>query len=245
MLNLVIVSLRCRFRLGIDFVFQSYKLLLTEEDFWVFFRFFFFPDMLFSFKFFLSVILFVPVVVIAANQTTKTPAANSPSDYVIQPSDLISVQIFQEEDLKREVRVSQEYSVTLPLIGKVYVKGKTVHQAEAMIRELYDHDYLVNPQVNLVVVDYAKRSVNILGAVGTPGVVLFPQEQGLTLVDAISRAGGFNRLADRKKVKLTRTIADGKAETYIIDVDALIVGKSSNQWLLLVNDVIYVPESIL
>lgn len=186
-----------------------------------------------------------PLVVIAADQSVKTSLLNSSSDYVIQPSDLISVQIFQEEDLKREVRVSQEYSVTLPLIGKVYVKGKTVHQAESMIRELYDHDYLVNPQVNLVVVDYAKRSVNILGAVGSPGVVLFPQEQGLTLVDAISRAGGFNRLADRKKVKLTRTNSDGKAETYIIDVDALIVGKSSNQWLLLVNDVIYVPESIL
>ena len=201
--------------------------------------------MLNSLKIYSFALLLPPLVVIAADQSAKTSLLNSSSDYVIQPSDLISVQIFQEEDLKRDVRVSQEYSVTLPLIGKVYVKGKTVHQAESMIRELYDHDYLVNPQVNLVVVDYAKRSVNILGAVGSPGVVLFPQEQGLTLVDAISRAGGFNRLADRKKVKLTRTNSDGKAETYIIDVDALIVGKSSNQWLLLVNDVIYVPESIL
>lgn len=201
--------------------------------------------MLNSLKIYSFALLLPPLVVIAADQSAKTSLLNSSSDYVIQPSDLISVQIFQEEDLKRDVRVSQEYSITLPLIGKVYVKGKTVHQAESMIRELYDHDYLVNPQVNLVVVDYAKRSVNILGAVGSPGVVLFPQEQGLTLVDAISRAGGFNRLADRKKVKLTRTNSDGKAETYIIDVDALIVGKSSNQWLLLVNDVIYVPESIL
>lgn len=198
---------------------------------------------------FLNKILLLLVLLplaLAAEQSSKTvTVANSQSDYVIQPSDLISVQIFQEDDLKREIRVSQEYSVTLPLIGKVYLKGKTVHQAETMIRDLYDHDYLVNPQVNLVVIDYAKRSVNVLGAVGSPGVVLFPQEQGLTLVDAISRAGGFNRLADRKKVKLTRTNTDGKAETYIIDVDALIVGKSSNQWQLLVNDVIYVPESIL
>ncbi|MFA6287097.1 MAG: polysaccharide biosynthesis/export family protein [Opitutaceae bacterium] len=194
---------------------------------------------------FLLVCLFSPLAVVAEDKPAKPIAAGVSSDYVIQPSDLISVQIFQEEDLKREVRVSLEYSVTLPLIGKVYLKGKTVHQAEAMIRELYDKDYLVNPQVNVVVIDYAKRSVNILGAVGSPGVVLFPQEQGLTLVDAISRAGGFNRLADRKKVKLTRTNADGKAETYIIDADSLIQGKSSNAWLLLVNDVIYVPESIL
>jgi len=190
--------------------------------------------------------LFLPCAVLAEDKPSKpAAAADVSSDYVIQPSDLLSVQVFQEDDLKREVRVSQEYSVTLPLIGKVYLKGKTVHQAEGMIRDLYDKDYLVNPQVNVVVIDYAKRSVNVLGAVGSPGVVLFPQEQGLTLLDAISRAGGFNRLADRKKVKLTRTNADGKAETYIIDVDSLIIGKSSNAWLLLVNDVIYVPESIL
>jgi len=197
-----------------------------------------------SFKLFFFC-LFFPLAVVAEDKPAKPITADASSDYVIQPSDLLSVQVFQEDDLKREVRVSQEYSVTLPLIGKVYLKGKTVHQAEAMIRDLYDKDYLVNPQVNLVVIDYAKRSVNVLGSVNSPGVVLFPQEQGLTLLDAISRAGGFSRLADTKKVKLTRTNADGKAETYIIDVDALIKGKSSNAWLLLVNDILFVPESIL
>ncbi len=197
-----------------------------------------------SFKLFLFC-LFFPLVVVAEDKTAKLITSESSSDYVIQPSDLLSVQVFQEDDLKREIRVSQEYSVTLPLIGKVYLKGKTVHQAEAMIHDLYDKDFLVNPQVNVVVIDYAKRSVNVLGSVNSPGVILFPQEQGLTLLDAISRAGGFSRLADTKKVKLTRTNADGKAETYIIDVDALIKGKSSNSWLLLVNDVVFVPESIL
>lgn len=189
--------------------------------------------------------LVAPLMVVAADKQSQSLPASTPSDYVIQPSDLLSVQVFQEDDLKREVRVSQEYSVTLPLIGKVVLKGKTVHQAETMIRDLYDRDYLVNPQVTIVVTDYAKRSVNVLGSVGSPGVIVFPQEQGLTLLDAISRAGGFSRLADRKHVKITRTNADGKAETFIINADDLIQGKSNNTWLLLVNDVVFVPESIL
>lgn len=196
-------------------------------------------------RFFLLFTVLFPLLVAAEDKPASSLPASTPSDYVIQPSDVLSVQVYQEDDLKREVRVSQEYSVTLPLIGKVDLKGKTVHQAESMIRELYDRDYLVNPQVNVVVIDYAKRYVNILGSVGAPGAVLFPQEQGLTLLDAISRAGGFSRLADRRHVKLTRTNADGKAETYIIDADALIKGQSSNSWLLLVNDVVYVPERIL
>ena len=157
----------------------------------------------------------------------------------------MNVQVFQEENLKRDVRVSQEYSITLPLIGKVDLKGKSLRQAEELIRDLYNRDYLVNPQVNVVVIEYAKRTVNVIGQVNQPGAVLFPQEQGLTLLDAISRAGGFSRLANRSQVKLTRTNADGKTETYIINVDDLIKGSSSNSWPLLVNDIVFVPERIL
>ena len=166
-------------------------------------------------------------------------------DYLLQPSDLLDVQIFQEENLKRAVRVSQEYSITLPLIGKVDVKGKSLRQAEDLIRALYARDYLVNPQINVVVIEYAKRTVNVIGQVNQPGAVLFPQEQGLTLLDAISRAGGFSRLANRTQVKLTRTNADGKSDTFVIDADDLIKGRSSNNWPLLVNDIVFIPERIL
>jgi polysaccharide export outer membrane protein len=166
-------------------------------------------------------------------------------DYLLQPSDLLDVQIFQEDSLKRAVRVSQEYSITLPLIGKVDVRGKSLRQAEDLIRELYARDFLVNPQINVVVIEYAKRTVNVIGQVNQPGAVLFPQEQGLTLLDAVSRAGGFSRLANRAQVKLTRTNAEGRPETYVIDADDLIKGRSSNPWPLLVNDIVFVPERIL
>jgi len=179
-----------------------------------------------------------------AQEQRPLPAVAVP-DYILQPSDLLNIQVFQEDNLKRDVRVSQEYSITLPLIGKVDLKGKSLRQAEDMIRDLYDRDYLVNPQVNVVVVEYAKRTVNVIGQVNQPGAVLFPQEQGLTLLDALARAGGFTRYADRKKVKLTRTNTDGKTDTYIIDVDDLIKGRSSNSWPMLVNDIVFVPEGIL
>jgi polysaccharide biosynthesis/export protein len=67
----------------------------------------------------------------------------------------------------------------------------------------------------------------------------------LTLLDAISRAGGFSRLAQRSQVKLTRTNADGKSETYIINADDLLKSNSSNSWQLIENDIIFVPERIL
>jgi polysaccharide export outer membrane protein len=133
----------------------------------------------------------------------------------------------------------------LPLIGTVDVRGKTVRQAEDQIRRLYDADYLVNPQVNLTVLEYAPRSVDVVGAVNTPGVVYFPKEEGMDLIGAISRAGSFNRLANKKQVTLKRTLSDGRTETYRIDVDELMKGDTTERWLLQPGDVITVPERIL
>lgn len=201
--------------------------------------------MSFMFKSFIFVCFFSGLGLASAAETQRPIPAAAAMDYVLQPSDLLSVQVFQEENLRRDVRVSREYSITLPLIGIVDLKGKTLRQAEQLIRDLYNRDFLVNPQVNVVVSDYAKRSVNVLGQVGSPGPVLFPQEEGLTLVDAISRAGGFTRLAKSSQIKLTRTNADGKSETFIINGDDLIKGSSSNSWPLLANDIIFVGERLL
>ena len=141
--------------------------------------------------------------------------------------------------------ISGEFTVKLPLIDTVYLKDKTARQAEEHIRDLYGREYLAKPQVNLFVLEYAPRRVFLAGAVATPGVVLFLQEQGLTLIDAISRAGSFNRLADKKRVTLKRTKSDGSTETFTINVEELMKGDSNLTWPLQPNDVINVPEKIL
>lgn len=188
------------------------------------------------------------LAVAAADAPAAAPAAASSStraDYVLQPLDMIRFQVFQEDGLNRELRISQESTISLPLIGTVELKDKTILQAQEMIQDLYKRDYLVNPQINITVLDYAKRSINVLGSVGNPGVVYFPQEEGLTLLDAISRAGGFTRLADKKHVKLTRVLPDGKTESYEINADRIMQGTSTDTWVILKGDVISVPERIM
>jgi len=173
------------------------------------------------------------------------PKTGGKGDYQVQPGDMVRVQVFQEPDLDRDLRVSQEGEVTLPLIGRITVKGQTLSALEAMIRELYDRDYLVNPQINVMIVEYKERKINVLGAVNTPQALNFPPEQALTLLEAISRAGGFSRLADRKKVRLTRTAPDGKRVNFVINADELMTGNQGQSWVLLVDDIVYVPERIL
>ena len=67
----------------------------------------------------------------------------------------------------------------------------------------------------------------------------------MTLIGAITRAGGFTRLADKTKVMLTRRMPDGQLKTYKIDATDIIEGKSQDLWPLQIDDSIYVPERIL
>jgi len=197
--------------------------------------------------FLLTAGLFVQTIpgAFCADTATIDSSNRGREDYVIQSSDLLRVQVFQEEDLTREVRVTQGNAITLPLIGVVDVKRLTLRQAEDKIRELYERDYLVNPQINVGVIEYAKRTVNVLGSVNNPGAILFPQEEGLSLLDAIARAGGFNRFANREKIKLSRTDENGRTETVIINANDLMQSGTNDSWPLQRDDVIFVPERIL
>lgn len=175
---------------------------------------------------------------------TLTPG----SDYVLQPLDVLKIFIFQHDDINKQteaVRVSDEYTVNLPLVNTINLRGKTARQAEEVIREAYDKDYLVNPQVSVIIVKYAERSVNVIGQVQKPDRVLFPQEKGLTIVEAIALAGGHTRLADLKRVKLTRKKANGETVSEEIDVDALMKRGGADPISLQQDDVIFIPERIL
>lgn len=182
---------------------------------------------------------------VVAGESGPSVSGTTQAEYVLQPLDLLKVVVFQETDLEREVRLTQESTVSLPLIGTVSLKGKTTREAQQLISEAYEHDFLVNPQISLTVLEYAKQTVNVLGAVTTAGAILIPPEQPLNLLDAVSRAGGFTRLADRRHVKLTRIGDDGRKITFEINADEIIQGATDKTWLLKNGDVVYVAERIL
>lgn len=201
-----------------------------------------------AFRPLLPIALMLVALAAAALGARLAAAPNSPKSsgqqatYVLRPMDLVKVQVFQQPDLDRELRVSQDHTIVMPLIGVVDVRNRTVRETELLITELYARDYLVNPQLNLTVVEYTPRTVNVLGAVNNPGSVLIPLEKSFTLLDAIARSGGFSRLANQSRVSLTRTTADGRTQNFIINADQLVAGAAANRWIVQDGDVISVPE---
>jgi len=175
----------------------------------------------------------------------QQPVTDELADYKLQPGDVIKMQVFQVPDLDREVQVSVKGEILLPLIGRLVVKDRSLRIVEQTVRALYDKDYLVNPQVNMIITKYSSRTVNVMGAVNSPQAIEFPPNQTMTLLDAISRCGGFNRFANRKSVRLTRSFPDGHNENFTVNVDELISGKKNERWELESGDVVFIPESIL
>ena len=163
-------------------------------------------------------------------------------NYRLNTKDVIRVEVFQEPDLLRELRVNADGKVALPLIGNVKVGGMTVLDAQQLIRDLYEKDYLVNPQVNLLVLEYAERRVSVTGQVNRPGPVLIPPEEEMTFTQAIAAANGLNLRAAENRITLTRMMPDGKPRKYTLDYDE-IVNDPRKDMKLQDGDTIYVEES--
>jgi len=142
-------------------------------------------------------------------------AAESLSDYQLGSGDRIQIQVFDEADLSMEVRLSDAGTISYPFLGEVRVSGNTVSQLEAQIVGGLKGDYLVDPKVNVAVVEYRPFYIN--GEVEDPGG--YPYQPGLTLRKAIALAGGFTERASKSKVNvLSEGAIDGRQRQIGMDV---------------------------
>ena len=170
------------------------------------------------------------------------PRATLP-DYSLSPGDLIEVKVFQEDDLESKLRISDEGTITFPLIGVVRIGGMTAQAASQVIRNALRR-YLVNPQVTLIVSEYSKRRFTVLGQVQQPGSYEMPDRDPLTLLQAIGMAGGYTRIADPSKIVLKRVSSSGGDEVIKINASRMAKDNSISSIQVQPGDVITVRESI-
>lgn len=117
-------------------------------------------------------------------------------DYVIGPEDEISITVWDHPDLTRKIRVNLEGKISFPLIGEVPVGGLTTIEIEKKIGELLNKDYIINPQVSVVIESYKSSKVSIMGEVKMPGPYALTRR--MNVVEALSMAGGLLSEADHE-----------------------------------------------
>jgi polysaccharide biosynthesis/export protein VpsN len=159
----------------------------------------------------------------------------------IGAGDVFVLTIVGEEKLPKEFRVSPDGTVDFPYIHRQQVAGLEPQDIVDLVRKkLMEADILRDPSVAIDVKEYNSKRVVVLGQVQKPGS--FPLTPGFTLIQAISQAGGFNTIANRDRVNLTRKTA-GQTRTIVLSVDAITDG-SLPDIPLQAGDTIFVGERI-
>jgi len=196
-------------------------------------------------------LVFLASLAFASAQISSSRYGAAPTTYRIATNDTVRVVVFQESDLEITARVDASGMVNLPLLGQIRIAGHTIPEAEQAIARAYQNErYLRSPQVTISIVDYAPREISIQGQVRAPGRYPLPIEQTMTLVELVTRAGGFTDVARGSAVTVTRVKADGSTEKFVVDVQSLIRGRSrasveDNSLALQPGDIVYVPERII
>ena len=160
-------------------------------------------------------------------------------DYLIGPDDVLKISVYREEDMEREVRVSSDGFISYPLLGKVKAEGLTVPELESNFTEGL-RKYLKNPQVTAFIQEYS--TITVSGQVKSPGS--YPLRGEMSVLEAISMAGGFTKIAAQNAVKVMR-LEKGKKKTIIVRVaDISKKGDKSKDISLKRGDIVFVPESL-
>jgi protein involved in polysaccharide export with SLBB domain len=164
-------------------------------------------------------------------------------NYRLAANDLLDVRVYDEPDLTAEIRLAGDGTAIFPLIGSVSLRGKTIPQATALLRERYMAGYLVNPQVSLIIQTYAKRSFTVLGQVQKPGSYEIVGDEAISLLQAVGMAGGYTRIADPGNITVRRT--DGGGEQVMrFNGRRMAKGAPSPDYMVKPGDVITIGESI-
>jgi polysaccharide biosynthesis/export protein VpsN len=143
----------------------------------------------------------------------------------IGPGDVFRLEIVGERDLPKEYQVASDGTVDIPYLQRVTVSGLEPQEVARLVRQkLIDKKILTDPSVVVSIKDHASKRVTILGQVQKPGS--FPLTPGLTLIQAISLAGGLNAIANTDRVNLTRKNKNGSARTVVLSVEAITDGRS-------------------
>jgi polysaccharide biosynthesis/export protein len=167
-------------------------------------------------------------------------------DYRVAPGDVLQVFVWKEPDLSREVRVRPDGSVTVPLIGDIFVVGKTPGGLAAELAQQLGQ-YLTGPVVTVTLHESVALRFFVVGEVGKPGE--FPLLGRTTVMQAFALAGGFREYAKTDEIKILRQelqVTGGRARTQetvvAVNYKALAQGQNLQQDLVLKpGDVIVVP----
>jgi polysaccharide export outer membrane protein len=164
--------------------------------------------------------------------------ADVPPSYQIGPNDVLNIYVWKEPELTRDVTVTPDGKISFPLIGEVVVEGRTVIELKQVISDKLQN-FVTAPEVTVIVKESRSRIVYTIGKVTKPGP--YPLAPDMTVLQALSAAGGFAEWADTKHVLIIRR-EGGKETQFRFNYKEYTSGDNVGQNIVLKpGDTIVVP----
>lgn len=172
---------------------------------------------------------------------SAAPVEIPAEDTTLGPGDVFEVRVFGEKDLSGKYQIGPDGSIRFPFLGALAIGGREADEVARMISDgLREGNYLLEPQVSVFVEQTNSKRISVLGAVAKPGT--FPIVPGMSVINAVSNAGGFTNLASKDDTVVTRRVSN-KLERYRIAVSEIARG-SSDDFPLRAGDIVFVPERV-
>lgn len=172
-------------------------------------------------------------------QLHEKPAVQKKSEYAIGAGDVLSIKVYDHEELTVKVRVSEGGTIEFPLIGQVDVGGQGISAAAERIESALANGYIVEPQVTIFIEQFKSKKVVVLGPVHTPGLVEL--NGPTTLLELISQVGGLKENAGQ--TAMIKRQKNGIQENIPVDLDRLIrTGDSRQNILVQGGDTVTIAE---
>jgi polysaccharide export outer membrane protein len=165
-------------------------------------------------------------------------------DIVLIPNDKVDVIVYRQSELSLQGIVVPHGTIHYPLIGDIQFTGRTIEEVQKEITARLEKDYLVDPHVTILVKDFAKRMVYLLGSIRRPGSYEIQPSIGLTLYQLISLGEGFEEDADKEKIRIIRPLANDQKNFLTASCKDITNsgGSLSEDISLLPGDIVIVPD---
>jgi polysaccharide biosynthesis/export protein len=174
----------------------------------------------------------------SATASPAQPSEAAVDTYIIGPQDVLQITVWKEPDLSGAVPVRPDGKISLALLNDVDAAGLTPTQlAQSLATRM--KKYVAEPQVTVIVTQINSRRVYVLGQVMRPGAM--PLTPDMTIIQAITTAGGLTQFADGKKSYVLR-FDKGVQIRIPVNYKLLVKGEKMDANILLkAGDTIVVP----
>lgn len=180
----------------------------------------------------------IPVVVPATSVSAGQPS-RAVSPYRIGVDDVLTITVWHEPDISRNVPVRPDGKISLPLAGEVQAAGATTPELEKQLKASLAR-FLKDPELTVMVAEIRSQRINVVGQVTHPGAFVMTQSMGV--LDAIALAGGLRDFAKKGSIYVLRESEDGNRARLPYDYKAVLKGKRDAQEIRLrPNDTVVVP----